>query len=200
MKPQITSLTLLLLLALVMPSSLMRRALAQATQPEAKRGIAFNTDHRHCEPVEVKAFYLDGRQPGFLLTGVTIDNRSAKTVTAIKVGWKVYDFREGFEVATARCAAPPSTAQVFLTGSTPLIPLAEPLGPKETCNLGTKSMRLLPSATKTIFVEQPFLKVEDVSALTLDGTLKTLTGQYTLVLFVAEATYDDGTTWTAESN
>jgi hypothetical protein len=155
--------------------------------------------YRRCQPAEVKAIVARPMPIDVLIGPITIENRSPKTITAVKLGWKAYSYRDGQRVALSRCDAPAPTAKVFLSGTTALIRLGT-LAPKETCNIGPNSVNNPFPATQKVFVDNPFLKVEDIKSLTLDGALETLKDDYTVVVFVSEISYDDGTTWMAENN
>jgi hypothetical protein len=147
--------------------------------------------YRGCDPVEVKLVAF-GRQPQeAVLAQVTIENRSDKVITAVKLGWKVYDEQEGRRMGLSPCSAPVPSVKALLTGTTPLIQL-EALGPKETSNIGINPLPLPRSATKTVFVDRAFISVDDVKSLTQD--------RYKVVVFVSEIQYGDGTRWPTESN
>jgi hypothetical protein len=93
-------------------------------------------------------------------------------------------------IGTSSCDAPPPSAEVFLSGTTPLIQLGE-LGPKETSNIAINPLPLPMSATKTVFVDRAIISVDDIKSLTVD--------KYTAVVFVSEIHYGDSTTWPAEN-
>jgi len=147
--------------------------------------------YRRCEPAEVKVVAF-GRQPReAILAQVTIENRSDKVITAVKLGWKVYDKEQGLKISVSSCAEPPASAEAFLTRTTPLIQLGE-LSPKETSNIGIDPLPLPSSATKTVFVDRAFISVDDVRSLTVKS--------YTVVVFIQEIQYGDGSRWPTESN
>ena len=147
--------------------------------------------YRGCDPAEVKLVAF-GRQPKeAVLAQVAIENRSDKVVAAVKLGWKVYDDQEGKRIGHSPCGAPAPSTEAFLIGTSPLIQL-EALSPKETSNIGIDPLPIPRSATKTVFVDRPFITVDDVKSLPLN--------RYTVVVFVSEIHYEDGTTWPTESS
>ncbi len=147
--------------------------------------------YRRCEPAEVK-FVSMGHQPKeAILAQVTIENRSDKVIAAVKLGWRVYGDKEGMRISTSSCAAPAPSAEVFLSGTTPLIQL-EALGPKETSHIAIYPLPVPVPADKTVFVDRAFISVDDIQSLTAN--------KYTAVVFVSEIHYGDGTRWPNESN
>jgi hypothetical protein len=126
-----------------------------------------------------------------------IENLSDKTITAVKLGWKVYTQKEGLALPMAGCNAP-TEAKVLLSGATPLVELGR-LAPKQT---GTISINPLPAPTTagiiTVFVDRPLLTVEDVRSLT--DAPGGDANQYAAVMSITEIRFDDGTTWKAENN
>jgi hypothetical protein len=145
--------------------------------------------YRRCEPAEVK-FVSTGHQPKeAILAQVTIENRSNKVIGAVKLGWRVYGDQEGMKISLSSCAAPAPSAEVFLSGTTPLIQL-EALGPKETSHIAIYPMPI-PMPGKTVFVDRAFISVDDLTSLTAN--------KYTAVVFVSEIHYADGTRWPTES-
>src|SRR5688572_21456043 len=148
--------------------------------------------YRRCEPAEVK-FISTGHQPKeAVLAQVTIENRSDKVIAAVKLGWRVYGDTEGMRISTSSCAAPAPSAEVFWSGTTPLIQL-EALGPKETSHIAIAPLPVSIPADKTVFVDRAFITVDDLAFLTAAN-------KYTAVVFVSEIHYADGTRWPTESN
>ena len=146
--------------------------------------------YRRCEPAEVK-FVSTGHQPKeAVLAQVTIENRSDKVIAAVKLGWRVYGEKEGMRISLSSCAAPAPSAEVFLSGTTPLIQL-EALSPKETSHIAIYPLPVPIPADKTVFVDRAFISVDDVTSLTAN--------KYTAVVFVSEIHYADGTRWPTES-
>ena len=142
--------------------------------------------YRRCEPAEVK-FVSMGHQPKeAILAQVTIENRSDKVIAAVKLGWRVYGDKEGLRISISSCAAPAPSAEVFLSGTTPLIQL-EALGPKETSHIAIDPLPVPMPADKTVFVDRAFISVDDIKSLPAN--------KYTAVVFVSEIHYGDGTRW-----
>ena len=130
-----------------------------------------------------------GRQPKeAVLAQVTIENRSDKVITAVKLGWKVYGEQEGLKISISSCDAPPPAAEVFLGGTTPLIKL-DTLGPKETAHIAINPLPVPSAADKTVFVDRAIIGVDDLKSLAAK--------KYTAVVFVSEIYYGDGTRWVA---
>lgn len=167
-----------------------QNAMGQESSLSVRQRLGVVPAYRRCEPAEVKVVSF-GRQPReTILAQVTIENRSDKVITAVKLGWRVYDEHEGIRISTSPCAAPTNTAEVFLSGTTPLIQL-EALRPKETSQIGIDPLPLPGSATKTVFVDRAFISVDDLKSLAVK--------KYTVVVFVSEISYDDGTSWPTEN-
>ena len=181
------------ILLILTPAAMER---AQEPQRSVRERFVFLPAYRQCHPAEVKGFAL-GKQPfDVLLAQVIIGNRSNKTIAAVKLGWRVYSYADGNRVANTRCDNPPSV-DALLAGTTQLIQL-NALAPTETSNISTNPLILPVQATRTVFVDRPFLTAEDVKSLPLDGPPRKI--KYTVILYVAEIQYTDSTTWTAGSN
>jgi hypothetical protein len=170
-----------------------------ALQEPARKRLAIVPAYRRCFPVEVKTVSMGGQPSGVLSAQVSIENRSSKTLTGVKLGWKAYKFSEGRKLALSLCNEPQTTAEVLTSGTTSFVQVGA-LAPGETCDVGTNPLKIRGMATKTVFVEEPFLKIGDIESLTEDGTMKTLKDDFIIVMFVAEVHYEDGTAWTAESS
>jgi hypothetical protein len=149
-----------------------------------------------CYPVEVRGIALSGDPPEVLLAQATVENRSEKTVTAVKLGWKVHKSIRGKVPRDLLCGVPPE-GKVFLSGNTPLISLGQ-LAPNETCHIGPNPLVYKGPATHTVFIDYPILTADDVKSLPLDETRKA--DKYDIALYVAEIHYADGSTWTFENS
>ena len=148
--------------------------------------------NQRCQPASLK-YISFGQQPAdALVAQVTVENRSDKTLTAVKLGWKVYDQVNGTKMQIGFCDAQPPEAEILLSGSTQLIQL-EALALKETANVSIDPLVISTPATKTIFIEHPLLTANDVKSLPL--TDPTPVSKYAVVMFVSEIHYADGTTW-----
>jgi hypothetical protein len=181
----------LMLVTFALCSANLRKVKGQESSFSVRQRFGVVPAYRRCEPAEVKLVSF-GRQPReAILAQVTVENRSDKVITAVKLGWKVYDKEKGLKVSVSSCADPPPSAEAFLTRTTPLIQLGE-LSPKETSNIGIDPLPLPSSATKTVFVDRAFISVDDVRSLTVNS--------YTVVVFIQEIQYGDGSRWPSESN
>ena len=145
-----------------------------------------------CQPAEVKVVVMGSREA--LTSQVTVVNFSEKPVKAMKLGWNVYELNAGNKRVLSECAATLEPAEVFLTGSTPLIQLG-PLSKNETCNISLNPLMVEAPATKTVFVEQPIITWDQIKPLTVDGVLGHFKENYVVVLYVSEIQFDDGATW-----
>lgn len=149
-----------------------------------------------CYPVEVRGIALGGSALNVLLAQVTVENRSRKTVTAVKLGWKVHKSIRGRVPRDLLCGVPPES-KALLSGNTPLISLGQ-LAPNETCHIGPNPLVYKGPATLTVFIDYPILIVNDVKSLPLDETRRA--PQYDIALYIAEIHYADGSTWTFENS
>jgi hypothetical protein len=147
-----------------------------------------------CYPVEVMGIALSGYPLEVLLAQATVENRSDKTVTAVKLAWKVHGFTKGIVPHDLLCGVP-SEGKVFLSGNTPLISLGQ-LAPTETCHIGQKPLVGKAPATHTVFIDYPILSADDIKSLPVDETRRA--DKYAIALYVSEIHYADGTTWAFE--
>lgn len=152
--------------------------------------------YHKCYSVEVKGVVLTGHPLDILLAQVIVENRSAKSVTAVKLGWRIHAFSRTVKPELA-CGVPPAD-QVLLAGDTPRIDLGQ-LAPKETSNIGPNPLvnQQIP-ATKTVFILKPILTANDVQTLPLPETRRTV--KYSAAIYVSEIQFSDGTTWVFNSN
>lgn len=139
----------------------------------------------------VMGIALSGYPLEVLLAQATVENRSDKTVTAVKLAWKVHGFTKGIVPHDLLCGVP-SEGKVFLSGNTPLISLGQ-LAPTETCHIGQKPLVGKAPATHTVFIDYPILSADDVKSLPVDETRRA--DKYAIALYVSEIHYADGTTW-----
>jgi hypothetical protein len=176
-------------------------SLGQQVAPEApkvsKKSIAF-VPYYHpraaCHPVGVKFVSLGGQPQQVLLAQVTIESFSDKPVSAVKIGWNVYKSDVGVRKSLSPCDVTSDAAEVLLSGTSPLIELGALLQ-NETVNIGTNPLKIPMPATKTFFVDQPFIVWDQFKSLTDDGTPKTLKDDYTVLLHVSEVNFSDGAKW-----
>lgn len=182
---------LVLLLAVAFNLSPDRNLKAQQRPMTIRQRFTIVPANQRCQPASLSLSF--GYQPDdALLAEVTVENRSDKTLTAVKLGWKVYDAVNGTKMQIGFCDAQPPDAEILLSGSTQLIEL-EALASKETATVSIAPLVVGIPATKTIFIEHPLLTANDVKSLPL--TDPTPGFKYAVVVFVSEIHYADGTTW-----
>jgi len=181
-----------LLLAVAFNLSPDRNLKAQQRPITIRQRFTIVPANQRCQPASLK-YVSFGRQPAdALVAQVTVENRSDKTLTAVKLGWKVYDEVNGTKMQIGFCDAQPPDAEILLSGSTQLIQL-EALALKETANVSIDPLVIPTPATKTIFIEHPLLTANDVKSLPLTDPTPVI--KYAVVMFVLEIHYADGTTW-----
>lgn len=167
-----------------------------AQQPPASllQHITIGVARRPCDPAQVKSFAL-GKQPlEAVLAQVEVRNNSEKSIAAIKLAWRIYA-GESSRAQFQSCDAEPSEA-LLASGSTQLISLVE-LVPKAVVTVGINPLPVVYGyESQTVIVDRPFVTLDDVRPLAVDGKLVP-PGKYSLVVFVSEAHYLDGTTWTS---
>jgi hypothetical protein len=167
---------------------------AQESAGSIRRRFTVLPSNRPCQPAQVKTIAL-GRQPiEAILAQVTVENLSEKEITAVKLGWNVYDEKDGGPISLSACTDPRPSARIFLSGVSQLIQL-ETLAPKETSTIGIKPLPVPSEVKKIAFVERPLITVDDVRSLPADGSGKPPKPEYTIVFFVSEIHYSDGTRW-----
>jgi len=187
---------LLLLVTLSLRSN-SEQVLAQESQLSSKGNftvVSYYHARTGCHPVAVLSVSIGAQPPEVLTSQVAIKGISDKPVTALKLRWEVYDRKVGLKKAKAPCDATPEAADIYLSGTTPLIQLGR-LAKGEIYNISTNPLRINLPAAKTIFVEQPLIAWDEVKPLTVDGTRGTFKGDYAAVLYVSEVHFEDGTTW-----
>lgn len=185
-----------LLFAFVLPSDLNLRAQQQAVAPIRRRVVIVPAVQR-CQPAEVKTLSFGPQPADSLLAQAMVENRSDKVISAVHLGWRVYDYPEGTRVNLAFCDPQAPSAVIRLAGVTQLIQL-DRLGPQETATISINPTVLPTTATKIAFIDHPLLTAEDVKSLPLDPATPTL--KYAIVVFVSEIEYADGTRWELKSN
>jgi hypothetical protein len=187
---------LLVLFILVLPLGVTHRAVAQDTKQLRliRESFIVVPAYHGCYPVEVKGIALRGYPLEIILAQATVENRSDKTVTAVKLGWKVHAFTRGIVSRDLFCGVPRAD-KVFLSGNTPLVSLGH-LAPNETCHIGPNPLLGKKPATNTVFIDYPILSADDVKSLPVDETRRA--DKYAVALYVSEIHYADGTTWAFE--
>lgn len=159
---------------------------------ELSENTVVRLSNHHCHPAEIVS--VTDRKPIVLFSDVIVENRSNKSISGVKLGWKVYDLN----ASELKCGIP-AEDQVVLSGTTPLIKLVT-LRPKETIEIRPYDAPIPigppPRATYTIVNEQVAL-----SATHLEPLLsRRREGQkFAVALYVQEIKFTDGTTWTFAS-
>ena len=177
---------------------LQANAPAQKSTALIRQRFDIFTAMRPCDPAQVKMFSL-GRQPlDAILAEVTVENNSEKIISAMKLVWRVYRGDEGRKIVFASCPPKSPTVGVLLTGTTDVIQMKS-LGAKQTSTIGINPLPVQTSAANTVFVDRPFVTVDDVKSLVISRDNPEYSGKYALILFVSEIQYDDGTRWTSET-
>lgn len=167
-----------------------------AQQPTASllQHITIGVARRPCDPAQVKSFAL-GKQPlEAVLAQVEVRSNSEKPIASIKLGWRIYA-GDSSKAQFESCDSEP-TEKVLASGWTQPIPLVQ-LEPKAIVTIGINPLPVvLGYENQTIIVDRPFVTLEDLRPLAVDGKLVP-PGKYALLMFVSEAHYLDGTAWTS---
>src|SRR5215204_3726428 len=198
------ALALLILITLSSQSN-SGRIQAQENPPTSKRGFFTVRPYYHsrnypragCHPVEVRVVSIGAQPPEVLTAQVVIESFSDKPVAAVKLRWDVYSRDAGRKKARASCDATPEAADIYLSGTTPLIQVGH-LAKGEVYNITSNPRATFPLATKTIIVDRPIIAWDEVKGLTLDGTRATFKGDYAAIIYVTEVQFEDGTRWEGE--
>ncbi len=153
-----------------------------------------------CHPVEVKAISMGAVQPEVLTSLVAIKSFSDKPVTALKVRWDIYKWDIGTKKRRASCDAAAEPAEIFLSGTTPLIEVGR-LVKGEIYNISSDPLRANTPfpANKVILVEWPIIAWDQLKSLSIDGSRGNLKDDYLGIVYVAEIHFEDGTRWEAET-
>jgi hypothetical protein len=145
----------------------------------------------------VKVVSIGAQPPEVLTSQVVIESFSDKPVAGVKLRWDVYSWDVGRKKAQSSCDATPEAADIYLSGTTPLVRVGS-LAKGEVYNITSNPRATFPLATKTIVVDRPIIAWDEVKHLTLDGTRATFTGHYAAVIYVSEVQFEDGTRWEGE--
>jgi hypothetical protein len=156
-----------------------------------------NYQRTGCHPVEVRAVSIGAQPPEVLTSQVVIESFSDKPVAAVKLRWNVYSRDVGRKKARSSCDATPEAADIYLSGTTPLIQVGH-FAKGEVYNITSNPRATFPLATKTIVVDRPIIAWDEVMGLTLDGTRATFKGAYTAIIYASEVQFEDGTRWEGE--
>lgn len=153
----------------------------------------------NCHPVEIKAISVGTVPPEVYTSLISIKSFSDKPVTAVKVRWDVYKWALGMRKRVAACDAASEPAEIFLSGTTPLIELGRLLK-GETYNISSDPLRVTTAhpANKVILVAQPIIAWDELKSLSIDGSRGNMKDDYVGIVYVAEIHFEDGTRWEAE--
>lgn len=168
---------------------------AQQRIPIRQR-VSIFASRRPCDPAEVKAYAL-GRQPvDAILAQVEVSNNSAETISAIKLGWQVYDEATGHRIGLSSCEDRDPAPSALLAGTTDVIQLNS-FPSRSTVVVGLNPLPLPSSAPATIFVDHPFVTAGDLKSLSGEAGDSASAKRFALVISVAEIRFADGKSWTA---
>ena len=195
------SLTLLVISALSLEINFAKSLTQQIeTASQKKFSIMPYLRTAGCHPVEVKAISMGSVQPEVLTSLVAIKSFSDKPVTALKVRWDIYKWDIGTKKQRASCDAAVEPAEIFLSGTTPLIEVGR-LVKGEIYNIISDPLRVNDPypVNKVIFVRWPIIAWDQLKSLSIDGSRGKLKDDYLGIVYVAEIHFEDGTRWEAET-
>jgi hypothetical protein len=178
------------------------QSLTQQTETSIKNrfGMVQYLRKENCHPVEVKAISVGTVPPEVYTSLISIQSFSDKPVTALKVRWDIYKWAIGMKKRVAPCEAASEPAEIFLSGTTPLIEVGR-LVKGEIYNISSDPLRVKTSrpANKVILVERPIIAWDQLKSLSIDGTRGNMKDDYIGIVYVAEIHFEDGTRWEAET-
>jgi hypothetical protein len=138
--------------------------------------------------------------PAILTSMITIKSFSEKPVKALKVTWDIYQWDTGMKKRRAACDAATEPAEVFLSGTTPLIEVGRLLkGEHYTISLNPQEMWSAQQVNKVVLVDWPIVGWDELKPLSRDGkTRGNFKDDYSGIIYVSEIHFEDGTRWEAE--
>jgi hypothetical protein len=191
------TLALLVFLTLFAQSSI-GQELARDASKQPRNGITILVYARpqdSHDPIEVKMVSNSSAPKGSVIVLATIESFSAKPVAAVRLGWNAYKESEGMKKALLRPLAAGEDAEVFASGTTPLIPV-EVLAEKEICEItADSSRRQTAGATKTVLVNQAIVSMDNIKSLRGEPMVHVFNDDYAIVVYVSEIRFVDGTEW-----
>src|SRR5688572_21132257 len=170
------------------------QSLPQQTESFSKRKFTMLPYLRTggCHPVEVKSVSMGSARPEILTSMITIKSFSDKPVTALKVRWDIYKFDVGMKKRTASCDAAVEPAEIFLSGTTPLIEVGRMLkGELYTISLNPPEIRSAHQVNKVVLVGWPIIFWHELRPLSIDGTRGNFKDDYSGIVSVAEIHFED---------
>lgn len=195
-----TSIALAAILAVASLLILPHGSIAQQQVRSRSRGISAMPLYRRtegCYPVEVRTVSMEA-SPN-VVPQVVIKSFTPKRIRAVKIGLKAYEFSEAEKILATPCNEPVPTPELFLSLTSPSIELGS-MSEGDTFSIGIKPLPYPFPITKTVLTGQPFLTADDVKIMVANGDTETVKRNYGILVFVAEADYQDGTKWIAENN
>ena len=194
------TLVLLVMSALSLPIVL-AQSLTQQSETLSKRKFTIAPYVRTggCHPVEVKSNSMGSVNPAILTSMITIKSFSEKPVRALKVRWDIYQWDIGMKKRRAACDAAAEPAEIFLSGTTPLIEVGRLLkGELYTISNHPQEMPSPWPVNKVVLVDYPIIGWDELKPLSIDGTRRALKDDYSGIVYVSEIHFEDGTRWEAE--
>ena len=191
------TLVLLMISALSLPIVL-AQSLTQQSESMSKRKFTILPYLRPggCHPVEVKSISMGSVNPAVLTSMITIKSFSEKPVRALKVRWDIYQWDIGMKKRKAACDAAAEPAEIFLSGTTPLVEVGRLLkGELYTVSLNPQEMKFAQPVDKVILVDWPIIGWNELTPLSLDGTRGNFKDDYSGIVYVSEIHFEDGTRW-----
>ena len=193
-----TAAILLLTLTATVLNSFGQEQKAQGeTGQEKKGGVSPRIYPQPCFPAAVSAITGGSRDPGALVSELSIKSNSSKPIKAVRLGWYVYDDKTSMRLWNVACGDKPIAERPVLTGQTQLIELGR-MFENQTFNVGTAPRLILWPADATLFIKTPLIMVSDLSSLSIDGTRQGLRDVYGMFIAVREVHFEDGTKWVAQ--
>ncbi len=193
--------TLVLLVISVLSLQTLAQSLTQQSETPSKRRFTMLPYLRKggCHPVEVKSIAMGSVNPEILTSMITIKSFSEKPVSALKVRWDIYQWDTGMKKRKAVCDAPAEPAEIFLSGTTPLVEVGRLLeGELFTISINPQEMRSAQPVKKVVLVDWPIIGWNELKPLSIDGTRGNFRDDYSGIVYVSEIHFEDGTRWEAE--
>ena len=143
-----------------------------------------------CHPVEVKANSMGSVNPDVLTSMITIKSFSEKPVTALKVRWDIYQWDIGMKKRRAACDAAAEPAEIFLSGTTPLVEVGRLLkGELYTISLNPQEIRSGEPVDKVVLVDWPIIGWNELKPLSIDGTRGNFKDDYSGIVYVCRDSF-----------
>lgn len=121
---------------------------AQEVGRAMRQQFLFMPAFRDCGPAEVRGFGLGVHPPNALLAQLYVTSRSEKAIVAVKLGWKVYEWKQGGRIAANPCEVNVTPLQ---SGQSEFIDV-QGLRTKETIIVGTSPLPVSDPGKRVVFV------------------------------------------------